>query len=766
LIAPNPPQASIKVNKVDNLGNALDGAVIGLYSINNDTGSEIDRKTSSGGKVIFGNLNINTTYFVHEISAPAGYSADNGWYEVTTSADGSEVALGHNIVNNPVSQYGSIKINKATTDGLYGTFNFTIVQQNVADPYSTTVSITVPEGGPYNQSTTVGNLPAGDYLVTETGGDASASFSLPAGKSASVTVGSTSQVSFTNTPNTAKGQVTITKNIGQALDADITFYFDITPDAAGISEPMGVTIPAGSTSASYGPFEVPLGTQFSISEINIPTGWSLASSSGTSFTLTEDDDSAEAVFNNEEVIGYLAIDKSFLEGQVGSGTFGFEVYQAETGGTAIASTTITITQGTNGSKTISSEELVPGTTYYLQEVSGPGTNTIPGSGRVAVVAADSAETANTAYFVNDIGGSILINKAFTGGVASSGTFQFGIFDAESGGNQVATASLTINGATSGTVSVSGLILGQTYYVEEIAGPGTNVVPGAGNRIAVVAAVDPGQAATADFENDPGTGSITVHKLFGAGLGALVASPAVGTPTFTFSINTTPVQTATITGEGNATFTGLLAGNTYTITEATTGYSTYVSYTAGGWTPGITIAAEVEDGQDTDVYFLNDTVIEIPGSITVHKIIGEGVDADTVFNFSINTVPAQTVTIQGAGTATFANIEPGTYTITETTTGFATSVSYDGAAWTETGSIGAIVSGGSDTDVYFLNEEEDEEVEVLGISEPPVIEVLGITEELPYTGYSKWYYIAELVLVLGGVLLIQWFRRKEKVEYFI
>ncbi|MDZ7837650.1 MAG: hypothetical protein U5N58_06680 [Actinomycetota bacterium] len=83
---------------------------------------------------------------------------------------------------------------------------------------------------------------------------------------------------------------------------------------------------------------------------------------------------------------------------------------------------------------------------------------------------------------------------------------------------------------------------------------------------------------------------------------------------------------------------MVAGNTYTITETTTGYSTYVSYTDGGWTPGITIGAEVEDGEDTDVYFLNDTVIDIPGSITVHKILGDDVDADTVFNFSINTVP--------------------------------------------------------------------------------------------------------------------------------
>ncbi|MDZ7837651.1 MAG: hypothetical protein U5N58_06685 [Actinomycetota bacterium] len=66
---------------------------------------------------------------------------------------------------------------------------------------------------------------------------------------------------------------------------------------------------------------------------------------------------------------------------------------------------------------------------------------------------------------------------------------------------------------------------------------------------MVAAVDPGTAATADFENDPGTGSITVHKLFGTSLSTAVASPAVSTPSFTFAINTDPVQTATITGRG-------------------------------------------------------------------------------------------------------------------------------------------------------------------------------------------------------------------------
>ncbi|MDZ7837649.1 MAG: hypothetical protein U5N58_06675 [Actinomycetota bacterium] len=57
------------------------------------------------------------------------------------------------------------------------------------------------------------------------------------------------------------------------------------------------------------------------------------------------------------------------------------------------------------------------------------------------------------------------------------------------------------------------------------------------------------------------------------------------------------------------------------------------------------------------------------------------------------------------------------------------MSYDGTSWTGGNAIGAIVSGGDDTDVFFLNEEEGE-VEVAGISEPPVVEVLGISEELP------------------------------------
>ena len=476
--------------------------------------------------------------------------------------------------------------------------------------------------------------------------------------------------------------------------------------------------------------------------------------------------------------GSITVAKA-LSGTLAEGVFTFGISKVGDPNWTYDGDPVEITYpGNTGNKVFND---LPFGTYQVTETSSTGTNVTfttsvdPEDGQITL---SDTNLTGTVSFTNTGDddpdtGSILINKSFTDGASSSGTFTFGVFDDETDGNQVETASITITDDTSGSTTVSGLTLGQTYWVEELSGPGTNQVPGAGQRISVVAGDPPGDAGTAGFVNTPGTGSITVNKMLGASLSEAITNGLTGTPTFTFSINTDPEQTVTITGAGSAAFTDLIAGNTYTITETTTGYATSVSYTGAGWTTGTSISVDILEDENSSVYFLNDTVIEVPGSITVHKMIGDGIDADTEFNFSINTDPVQTATIVGAGTATFSNIAAGTYTITETTTGFVTSVSYDGFTWAGGSSIGAVVSDGSNTNVYFLNEEEDDDpvIEIAGISEPkivtsePIIEVLGLTE-LPYTGYRSWYYILGLLLILGGGLLIQLLRRRKKVEYFI
>jgi len=151
------------------------------------------------------------------------------------------------------------------------------------------------------------------------------------------------------------------------------------------------------------------------------------------------------------------------------------------------------------------------TTGYTTTVSLDGTDYSSGtSGAVPV----PVEGDGKIWFHNDPGtpppppppspGSIIINKIFIDGKISSGTFEFAIYDAEADGNLVTTASITITDSSSGSTQVTGLTINQTYWVEETSGPGTNIVPGPGVRLSVVAAENPTADNTVTFVNDPGT----------------------------------------------------------------------------------------------------------------------------------------------------------------------------------------------------------------------------------------------------------------------
>ncbi|OQA22438.1 MAG: hypothetical protein BWY60_00233 [Actinobacteria bacterium ADurb.Bin346] len=98
-----------------------------------------------------------------------------------------------------------------------------------------------------------------------------------------------------------------------------------------------------------------------------------------------------------------------------------------------------------------------------------------------------------------------------------------------------------------------------------------------------------------------------------------------------------------------------------------------------------------------------------GVITVNKSVGSGVSPGQVFSFEINTSPAQSVQITGVGTASFTGLAAGTYTITETTSGFNTQVSADNSTWTPQNSIDVTITGsvGSEDSksVYFKNDKD-------------------------------------------------------------
>ena len=109
--------------------------------------------------------------------------------------------------------------------------------------------------------------------------------------------------------------------------------------------------------------------------------------------------------------GSIIINKTFIDGKTGSGIFGFTVYDSQTDGSQVATTSITITNGSSAQATVPG--LTIGNTYWVEETSYSGaTPTNPAAGvRLSVVAAENPTTDNTVTFVNKPGKPTVVTVA-------------------------------------------------------------------------------------------------------------------------------------------------------------------------------------------------------------------------------------------------------------------------------------------------------------------------------------------------------------------
>ena len=133
------------------------------------------------------------------------------------------------------------------------------------------------------------------------------------------------------------------------MNEDITFYFNISPLPDGVTNPISVTIPAGQTTADSSLITVPVddGITYIITEVNIPAGWQLDSSSNTSIVIDSDGQSEVAVFNDSESpteTGCITIIKVLEGNLIVSGTFTFDIYDNPDGtGEPVATASINVT---------------------------------------------------------------------------------------------------------------------------------------------------------------------------------------------------------------------------------------------------------------------------------------------------------------------------------------------------------------------------------------------------------------------------------------
>ncbi|OUN67670.1 hypothetical protein B5G11_15610 [Drancourtella sp. An57] len=143
-------QGTLKFQKQDENGTALEGALFGLYETTDDIENENpiqEARSDASGNVTFdiSNLQQGTTYYLKEIAAPFGYTADSKTYTVTVK----EEQDGTNITVTGTIQYGDktvtvIKNEKQTTGG--GTTTVTVTKEwgeGVTDEQKVPVTVTL-----------------------------------------------------------------------------------------------------------------------------------------------------------------------------------------------------------------------------------------------------------------------------------------------------------------------------------------------------------------------------------------------------------------------------------------------------------------------------------------------------------------------------------------------------------------------------------------------------------------------------------------------
>lgn len=122
-----PAKAYVGINKLNQSGIGVGGAVYGLYS-DSACASLYDKLTTNAdGKGTFAkSVDVGKTYYIKEITAPTGYELDDTVYPVITNEENStvETAVIQTIYEDAIK--ADLKIKKSSTDGIVSNLWFAI----------------------------------------------------------------------------------------------------------------------------------------------------------------------------------------------------------------------------------------------------------------------------------------------------------------------------------------------------------------------------------------------------------------------------------------------------------------------------------------------------------------------------------------------------------------------------------------------------------------------------------------------------------------
>lgn len=192
-------KGTVQLTKVDKdfPENKLTGAEFEVYvDTNND--KKLDANDTLLGKLTEAERGIYNMsglvyggYFVKETVAPKGFILDSNAYYFEIAENGKTVVVeneaGKGFVN--VSQSGSLKIVKTSSDGKVEGFSFRVTSENGYDETFTTDK---------NGEIFIEDISLGTYTISEIANGASSNYIMPAAKTANVTADATTVVEMHN----------------------------------------------------------------------------------------------------------------------------------------------------------------------------------------------------------------------------------------------------------------------------------------------------------------------------------------------------------------------------------------------------------------------------------------------------------------------------------------------------------------------------------------------------------------------------------------
>ncbi|MBR3316431.1 MAG: hypothetical protein IKG21_01235, partial [Atopobiaceae bacterium] len=510
----------------------------------------------------------------------------------------------------------------------------------------------------------------------------------------------TATAEFTNTRKTGDLEISKTVVSDAAADHNLEFTFNIVLDGAPITgEYSGVafmngaatvTLKGGDTKTIEG---LPTGVTYTVTEV-AAAGF-VTDPENRVATGTIADAKSTAAFTNTRETGELEVKKSVTSHTKADKNkeFSFKVTLSDTtingaygeGGMEFTNGVAEFTLKNNESKKATG--LPTGITYTVQETLVDGFITAPAEGTATGTISTSGAVEQYTNARNE--GGLLVTKTVDSPVAADDDVEFDF--------TVTLSDTTINGEYGdmtfadgvaqfklkhgGTAQATGLPQGITYTVEEASN--SSFTTESANANGTIGA----DAITAAFTNTRKTGNLEISKqlitnvaanadqvfTFTVTLSDTTITGTFGDMEFASGVATVTMQGSQLAGGSKKTATGLPAGITYTVTEATDSCFTPEQGTVEGTiVAGQTAAAAFKNTRNT-------------GSVKVSKEIvsQRAADADQEFIFTVTLSDktilgnfggehgmnfnngVATVTLKGGEWATATGLPTGiTYTVTE------------------------------------------------------------------------------------------------------